>query len=496
MPANLPVWTPNLFLKQFRIVNSKARSLLISGPRKGGKTIGASHKACRHLWETPGARLALIAKTKSSAKDGGVWVDVMDAVDEWTASGIGFDFTTINSQGIPGPKSDLVTKTDYFKVRNMYGGESEMLLFSLDHDRDVEAKLKSTRFSAIWFSELSLFKDPNVFRTSMLQLRMKHLKREQHFWMADTNPAEEGEDSWIYKQWFLELSKKDHKFPGWQKGLELIEIFLEDNPFLTKEDIEELHAQYADSPGDFDRLVKGIWTKGQGVKGMVFTDIFSKNIHVIGEPGEADTIEIANTTTELLGGWDIGSSVNHAWVAIEQRIIQEVSYWMVLAEVSNINKEESVEDFTVRVLEKMDAIQERYQRSFDWKHWSDTTAINVYRANGDTYDYLTVRAASDGRINLQGANKADGANKASVKMFRGMVKQNRFFVSQSCHYIWEMMQKLRYGVGKSSFIEASIYRHGWDACRYPIFMESLFDIQFGDEATPNATEMLPMSVAI
>ena len=187
------IWYPSLFPKQVEIYNDYHRYLLISGPRKSSKTIGVLHKVVKHMWETPYpfAMVGMFEKFLKTAKRG-VWEDLMRFVlPEWLESGIGMKFTTKDGSGRPGPRVDPITDDIFFRVTNYWGEEAELRLASLKSDDDVEAKVKSTRFSMLYFSELSNFKHRNVFVTSIPQLRMMHLDRKYHQWIADTNPSED-----------------------------------------------------------------------------------------------------------------------------------------------------------------------------------------------------------------------------------------------------------------------------------------------------------------
>src|SRR5262249_18987491 len=121
------------------------------------------HKLVRHLWDTDGARLAMFSKTMKKSKEGGTWSDINRiTLPEWIASGIGLRYTTKTNEGTPGPKIDGQTRTPYFRITNRHGTTSEAMLFSLDYDKDVEDKLKEMRFSCIYFSELSKFRERMV----------------------------------------------------------------------------------------------------------------------------------------------------------------------------------------------------------------------------------------------------------------------------------------------------------------------------------------------
>jgi PBSX family phage terminase large subunit len=462
-------------------------------------TISTGHRVFRHLWETPGARVALFAKTIKSAKDGGVWNDLTDIIaPEWMASGMvgmtgmPMEYTSVVN-GVAGPKSDGATRTMYFTVRNMYGGNSELLLFSLDDEKYVEAKVKSMRFSLIWFSELSNFVNRECLNVSLLSLRMPHLKYEQHLWIADTNPAKEGKDSWIYKLWYMDRVRKDHPNPNanpkeiaswieFQKGLRLIEFTLDDNPFLGTRERNELESLYADDPGEYDRNVLGIWTKGRGGIEKVFADVFLAERHVISE-----AIDVSPDSDKLFTSWDLGSGVNSAAVILEKRFIHGTPHWMILEEHVSVDIEVSTEDFAFQMYQKMVHLEEFYKRRFTWTHWSDSSSTDVYRAAIDGYDAGLVAKATQGRVELQGVEKPKGSVLTSIRMIRRLLRENRLFVGENCPNVIKMFEQIEHG--KEKDVDDGPLKHVFDATRYAIYAEGKRDIDF-DDSRPQSRNLI------
>ena len=198
-------WLPDLFGAQWQQFNARSCYALASGPSLSGKTIGWLHAIIRHLYDTPGARFAMFSKTLKTAKIAGTWEDINKLVmPEWIASGIGVEYTTKTNSGNPGPKIDGSTRTPFFSIRNRHGGESSCYLFSLDYVEDIEDMIKEMRFSGVYFSELDKFTSRKVLSITLGRLRMPHLKFDEHLWIADTNPSEEREKSWIYEVWYQE----------------------------------------------------------------------------------------------------------------------------------------------------------------------------------------------------------------------------------------------------------------------------------------------------
>ena len=321
-------WHPLMFDRQFEVYNSYARALLVCGPRFSGKTWAVLNRIARHLWETPDAQVAMFARTLKASKDEGTWSKIHRVTfgKEWMKSGIGFKYTTKDASGKPGYKVDANTRTPYCRVRNMYGGESQLKLFSLDNDDDIEAKIKEQAFSMIYFSELSNFGDRRVLVLALNQLRMEHLKFEQHMWIADTNPGEEGDTSWIYQVFYREKNQTYAQYQAERKGqqvlaeplwksfygnLQLIEIMPEENAFLDPRQLDELKVACAFDEGLYARYVLGKWVYGDGDASRHFRSTFNQKLHVLGDVSDLDETKHtylvpSSHCFELVPGWDLG----------------------------------------------------------------------------------------------------------------------------------------------------------------------------------------------
>lgn len=487
------VWLPNQSERGFEVFNCYKRAVLIEGPRKSGKSIAICHKVWRHLWETPGARVGVFAKTIKSAKDGGSWVDLTEVVGpEWINSGMvgitgmPIEYTTNNGAGVPGPKQDGATRTLYFRIRNMHGGESELLLFSLDNDHEVEQKVKNLRFSLIWFVELSNFKTRKVFDISLLAVRMVHLNYDLQQWISDTNPAIEGKDSWIYKLWHEERLQEEHPKPGWQKGLHVIQFNLDDNPFLDPREREELEGTYANDPGEYDRNVLGIWTRGKGGIEKHFADLIVPEVHYV-----EDAIDVDPITRELIGGWDPGQ-VNHAFVIMEERLINGLPHYLILDELEIVGEQVSIEEFAYDCYQKMLALESFYKRDFIWEHWSDSTALDTYRSAIDGYDASIILKATQGRVELMGADKPDGSVGHSIKIIKKLLRERRLFIGKNCPRVINMLEELEQpnGEDETTVDKHHSLKHIFDAVRYPIYMRIRGDLAFGTPKSSNRSRLI------
>lgn len=491
-------WVPKLSPKQLAVFNCYKRYVCCAGGRRNGKSVGVGHKVIRHMWETPGAEVALIATTIKSAKEQGAFQDLISIIlPDWIGSnmvgigGLPMDYTSKSGNGLPGPRTDAATRTSSFKIRNYWGGESQLMLFSIDNENEVESITKSKRFSMVWLSEGANFKSKDIFKNLIQMLRMFGLPFNQHQLIVDTNPAEEGDEHWIYKEWYvnrlrdkppkemLEL-KNPITQEDWElqrSNLELFEFFLEDNIFLSKEEIAELKATNCDNQGDYDRNVLGKWVKGHGLKGKVFADIIDTTKHFLGTT-EDEWITLSENTIELIVGWDPGQ-VNHAAAIVEKIVIDKMRIYNLIDEVVLTDEKIGTAAFAYTVWEKMRYIEQFYQKRFKWTHWADSSVFD-WRASIENYDSEIIREATEGQVIVEGVDKPKDSVKYGIRMMRRALFENRLFIGANCPKHKEMMLDLK----DTDIEEDTFLKHPFDALRYVIYMEERKHLQNPNESTP------------
>jgi hypothetical protein len=488
-------WYPDIWGKQVEVFNSQKRIVLLSGPSLSGKTHIALHRLVRHMWETPGAQVAMFSKLLKNAKDGGTWKILHKRIlPEWINAKMGLKYTTETPEGLPGPKTDGQTRTPYFRIRNAYGGESECMLFSLDHDHDIEAKIKEMEFSMIYFSELDKFRDRKVLSISLPRLRMAHLKYEQQMWLADTNPSDEGEQSWIYELWFIIRSLESYEayqafckkrgqiaMPQdafWQlkEGLELFTFTPRENPKVDIRQLIELESSYAYDEGLYQRYVNGAWVYGDGDSSIHFKNQFKEHIHVLGNVSspnedEWEYINPRESSYELVTGWDLGET-NHAFACIDEEVVNGRLHFAITDELVSIRQEVSIEAFTEGAMELIEDQEGLLGRPFDLeKAWSDRSSIEKYSAAAGTFPHKQVNAASGNRIFLRGVPKAPGSVKVRVKLMKQLLAQNRIKVSAHCIYTIRMLKELKKGNTVLNYVVQDENKHIFDAITYALLME-------------------------
>jgi len=478
-------WYPDICGKQLEVFNARKRYTLVDGPKKSGKSIANLHRLARHLWEVP-SRVGVFTKTLRNAKSGGVWNDLIDIIlPEWFDSGIGIRFTTRKSDGTYGPKQDANTRMQYFKVRNSHGTQSEVQLHSIDNEREVESIAKGTRFSMFYFAELSNFKNRLVFDITSDQLRMPSIAFEDHMWLADTNPSDDGPDSWIYKLWYSFLEMEDCPQPNLQRHLQRIQIMIEDNPYLSEEEVNDLKERFVYDPDLYARYIEGKWV--HAVKDALFETQFKPAVHVLGNTDalDEDQWEIllpSDNCSQLLSGWDLGDRYHSAHI-VEKVSTANGQTFLVLDECCKLNPEEqvSIKDFTEEFLELYEFWMKRAINGrvgpdgkpileIPWVHWADSQALNSYRSGADNYDANLVYSYSDARIAFNAAPKFPGSVQTRIRLVKTLLFEGRLLISAKCQSTIQMFKSLKAGSGAKP-IAPSKHRHPFDSLSYLLASE-------------------------
>lgn len=473
-------WSPDLATKQALLFNCAKKFVLCSGPVRSTKTIGCLHKLLRHAWETPQARISIFARTVKSAFAGGVWSDLVEIVlPLWLRANMGMRI-------VYGPKVEGSTRLHSLGLSNMHGGLSEIQLRSLDYDFDIEASIKSGRFSMFYFSELSNFKNRIVFDATAERLRMPHLRDEEHLWLADTNPDDEGEQSWIYKLFYIDRLAENHPYPDVQSKFEVIEFTLADNIWMTQAERNEIFSRYAHDPGRKARYCDGLWTT-QTEEGL-FSDVFLADTHVLGNIStyDEDDWELLLPSEKcmmLVTGWDPGAK-NHSMHLLERLEDPErTSVFHVLDEVVSLNIELTIEDFTYLVVERLDfwtkyISDHCHKGRVDERHWSDNSALVQFRSALGSFDHTIVAVASDGRIMLQASPRGKGRTTIfrRIDLLRRLLFQNRLFVSARCVNTIKMLGSLKKGRNKLEPVQDSPMRHVFDSLTYALAGECVGEL--------------------
>ena len=451
---------PPMNPKGAEVLNHYGRFLLVDGPRRVGKTIAVADKIIRHAWENDGAVVGIIARTLRNGELG-VWGDLVNMGSGRLYAWAKYAGLKISKE----PSIAATTKMSYFRIRNYYGGESEVQLHSLEHDHEVEQKLKGVKFSLVNLVEADNFKDENVFATISQCLRSMVVPRERQQFILDTNPAPEGKRHWIYKR-FIENSIKDHHRIHWT---------IDDNTFLTAEEKQEIHDTYANDQNKLARYYYGEWVDFV-TEGTVFEDVYREETHIVptitsgNDRMEWELIDPPRESHVFHTGWDIGN-LNTAWVmGVPRSVDGQISFDIIDEQVWLKESRRGLGNFTELVIDRMDYWSERRKAVHGnapilFHHWSDTSSMNQSMTIDGT-EAMLVNRYSNGRIQLLPVRKGRDSIASRRDLLHRLLFEERIFVGSNCTHVRSMLEQIRPGKGAEAIDKHSEHKHVFDALTY------------------------------
>lgn len=454
-PETKQKWYPPTGPAGARILNDRRRFLLVSGPRKCGKTFTICQKAAIHAYGVRKAEICFITKRRKTGEFG-AWVDFTRHVVQSQFQEDGRILPWIRR-----PASTSNSKHTVASVRNAYGGESRVHLWSLYRDADVEVVFKQTRFSFIYVCEADQFGSRAVFRAFADQLRVPGVAYEDHQLILDCNPPEEGMDHWLAKtfpvdpdDWECVDSGGDGDPEGeeYRKQFGVHRMTLDDNPFLSRKERLDIVNAYRHDPDKYRRYVLGEWVRSS--VGTEFESTFDSRIHVIGfenvaEPEHKwDVLLPPPGAYQIATAWDLGG-VHHAvefgvpWLNGKMVAISLVD------EVVSFDLETPLRVFIDRVLEKMDRWEQILQARgangmIQWEHWSDTSAFN-FTSSAEKSEAAIVMQHTQNRIVLRRVTKGRDSVDAGLNMMKRMFNEGLLHCSPLCRQLVTALKVLKPG---------------------------------------------------
>lgn len=514
-------WQPRISLKQAEIINSTSVFNLVSGPRKASKSFGCLHDIPWHMWNTPNAVGMMLGRTTSQNSDSGLWTLLTQTViPDWVAGRIYDESGNVIAEEpfgfelITEPRMEAVTHKLYFETSNRFGGKSRYYLDSLDVEADAEEKFKGKIFTHIYGTEFSHFKLRKTFDVLRECFRAPWLKFDQHKMVLDTNPAEEGEDHWMYRlfYWFrtLDLDKLTEEtledlnllelpqpkrevniraLKRMQSQLALYEFTIDDNCFITQDQKDEQFAIYAHDKDLLDRYYYGRWVRASG--DGIFSEVWRPQIHLIGDPPakkeEPEYMLPEDDCIELGTGSDIGRR-NTAVAFIEpirmefmerdrdgqEQLVIKPGF-KILDEYVSLGCQQKISLISEEYMEKIEFWEQFCQRQPRWRHLSDSSAFSVDLIS-ETDEAKEIYRQTNGLVELESiidrhgrkGMKGHGAVEKRIDLIQRLLFENRLLVNRNkCPQITEMFASIRRGSnGKLS--ATNIFKHAFDAVSYYI----------------------------
>lgn len=427
--------------------------VLLSGPRISGKTLSSLPAICDHAWNIAEADICVLTISQSVGVDSGVWDQLVRTVlPRYMAIG----------QGMTWHKEPHIrsgTKKPACSVYNRHGGISRISLESLNDESEVEERFKSRNYTMIYVPELSNFKERKTFDILGECLRGIGIPDDQFLFLADTNPADEGDESWIYHVWYIHRTQTyddycvfqaergmlpadiidEETFKSFQSQLGLVEFEIADNWFITPKRVKEITARYAHDKDLYDRYIKGLWVKA--TSGALFAKQFRELKHVIGEletranPNPEMLVPETFTRT-LYTSHDPGNSANSASTIFEKIVLElpggkfSLPIFKILDELVVVGEQHTLPEYTKAFLDKMHWWEDYCGRKFEWEHWSDRSVFDMQEPMRNRYYHEIIREASNGEIQLKASDRGAGSVAQRVDLVRRLFFENRLFISR------------------------------------------------------------------
>jgi hypothetical protein len=510
---------PPVSRKQALISSETKRFTLVEGPRFSSKTVGCLHSIPWHLWNTQSVPGMMLGRTTTQNSDGGPWQLLIEQVlPVWEDGDFGFEVVTP-------VRMEAVTHKFYFETTNKFDSVSRFYLESLDVEAEAEKKFKGKNYSLIYIPELSHYKSRKTFDVLQECLRPSINTPDQfHRMICDTNPADEGEDSWIWRLWFwfrtVDLDNLDTEtkeelnlnnvppdkyattiraLKRLQENLAVHSYTIDDNIFITQDQKDEQFAKYAHDKDLLDRYYYGKWVKASG--DGLFKEVWRPNIHAIGEkpmPGtEPEFMIPEQECIELGGGWDISSRRNAAVALIEpvsveceqrdqktgeKQIILQPGF-KIMDEYVSLGRQQVISSIADDIFEKVQFWNGLCKLPPRWEHWSDNSSFDI-SGQTETSEAQDIFRLTGGLVELrsitslkQMAIKGHSGVEKRIDLIQRLLFEGRIWVNANkCPNIMEMFSAIKRNA-KGKLSTTSVFKHAFDAISYYIAVKCWLEMK-------------------
>jgi hypothetical protein len=411
------------------------------------------------------------------------------------------------------PHSAANSKKPTCIINNRWGNQSKITLESLTNEDEVEYRFKSKEYSCIWVNELSKFTDRKTLDTLKFCFRMPHLKPWEHLLLCDTNPAEEGKESYIFKMWYELANASDEQLAEilpemdpkvlipLRRSLKLIEFSVDDNLALSQEQKDNLLASLAHDPDLVERYWHGRWVTAS--TDALFYQVFRPHHHVIPEydkpAGEDEIMLPQQNCSALITGWDPGDSMNSACVIAEKcsKVVDQITtedgetvdverpLIKYLDEVVKVGASHNLEEFTLEVMRRMQFWEATLglRGKTRWTHWSDRSVFERQATESQRYLAQVIYEASarailsgeiliSGPIILEAADRSPGSLSGRIDLFKRLLFESRMLFSRRfCPKLIEAVKSIKrpnnWKPGSGILIQKGTrHKHPFDAASY------------------------------
>lgn len=473
----MAVWEPKLSKPGRLLWDCRKRYILVHGPRKGGKSLAIADKLLRNALSFPGSFTMILTRTIAKG-EAGVWRNLTKhggVIEKWQKAGFA-QYHSKKKGYHAGPGYRASSKVPYVELKTS-GSPSAIEMHTLAADEKVEDRFKDSTADFIYIVEADSF-EQEVYVTMRQCMRSTIVPYNSLQMILDMNPPPEGKRHWA------------HKFIADPETDETAILFpLQDNVFLSQQEMDDVTKSYAHDPVKTARYVRGEWV--EMTEHSCFSDVLNENLVVVGETAGANDDYSVLDDREVLRPWDgayelsLGYDIGDQFSSVvlgAHRYVGETLCFDVLDEIWISRTPITMEDFAKKVVRMMDYWEAWIYRETKKKpfvrHWSDSSSMRERMSIGGSEAALLYNL-TNGRISLTGIQKGRGSVENRKDLLRRLLYENKLAVSTRCTQTLNMLRhlppktsrSLRADGGKDVFVHEGIdttspFKHAFDALTY------------------------------
>lgn len=470
-------WLPSLSEKQFEVFYDRSPNLLLQSSRYTGKTWATGYTAVKHAYDYHNALVLVVAKTKRQLLTGGLMSKLgAEILPDFAKNLSNFEWD--------GPKL-TVEKDVIFRVKNRFGTWSVVQMMSITNDNDLTRKIKGLEASLVIVDEITLYETEAIYtHLSAVLGRRNHIPPDEQRFIGTCNP--DGPSHWVATLWSIhDESKRDPKF-------RVIAFLPEDNPDpKVVAYYDRLKMALRNNPTLYQRDIEGLWVDiPQG--DAIFKEYFVPELHVKGDLTTGELL-VPQKGLTISVGWDPGD-VNHGVVFLQEVPTAEQIVWIVFDEVVYVDKKVNLEQLTREVLTRMQYWADFLDEEPLFRHISDRSAFDRYRAGTGSYDFMEIeryaRAAMPNYPRLKHplkvleCPKPVGSVESRTRIMMDLLSQGSIYFSPRCKHVIESLTKITPKKDNPFAPDTrSPYKHALDATTYPLFYYKTGSVQVSPTAS-------------
>jgi hypothetical protein len=464
-------WRPKLNPIQQKAHDNKAIYKLYYGERGSGKSHLGVEEIVDYCYKNDNCLGFIILKEFAMGTEGGAWNKLLqDVIPEWQ-QGIGIQATET--------RYDPQTKKPYIWLSNRHGGWSMIMLASLPVAHQVEGKVRGREPDIILVDEAQTLETDTYFTSLLMQLgRKKKKSGDPSKIIFCCNP--EGPSHWLYKR-FFEMPVNEET-GAWDARYAHFHIPVSDNLPNLSEGYYENYVLPAvkNDPVMKARLVDGEWVdrvEGDSLFEGAYSDLFIR-----GDAAKGLGL-LPVVPNPMIVSYDLGGA--HSSIHFLQIVpTLDKVYRLCLDELDYVGQYTPYAKSIPQVIERMRYWEDKMKFEFVWTHISDSSAFNMYRAEGGSYDVWDVEKISRAYVEKHGlperfivrmkeCPKGEFSIEARVRLVTDSLVSGSTLISATCRRTREMFMRLPHDPkDRLKPKPKSRYVHNFDSYSYGYFYYS------------------------